>query len=147
MLVRQATAADVKPLSDLLALLFTDEVDFTPDAERQERALRLIVEQPDVGRIYCATDGDTIVGMVSILFTVSTAEGGRAAWLEDMVVHPASRGQGFGEQLLREAIKEARAAGCSRLTLLTDASNKAAMRFYRRAGFVRSQMVPLRLSL
>jgi ribosomal protein S18 acetylase RimI-like enzyme len=147
MLVRQATAADVKQLSDLLALLFTHEVDFTPDAERQERALRLIVEQPDIGRIYCATDGDTIVGMVSILFTVSTAEGGRAAWLEDMVVHPKRRGQGFGEQLLREAIREARAAGCSRLTLLTDASNNSAMRFYRRAGFVRSQMVPLRLSL
>lgn len=127
--------------------MFTHEVDFTPDAERQERALRLIVEQPDVGRIYCATDGDTIVGMVSILFTVSTAEGGRAAWLEDMVVHPTRRGQGFGEQLLREAIREARAAGCSRLTLLTDASNNSAMRFYRRAGFVRSQMVPLRLSL
>ena len=147
MLVRQATAADVKQLSDLLGLLFTQEVDFTPDAERQERALRLIVEQPDIGRIYCATDGDTIVAMVSILFTVSTAEGGRAAWLEDMVVHPTSRGQGFGEQLLREAIREARAAGCSRLTLLTDASNHSAMRFYRRAGFVRSQMVPLRLSL
>jgi GNAT superfamily N-acetyltransferase len=147
MLVRQATATDVKQLCDLLAVLFTHEVDFTPDAERQERALRLIVEHPDVGRIYCATDGDTIVGMVSILFTVSTAEGGRAAWLEDMVVHPTRRGQGFGERLLREAIRGARAAGCSRITLLTDASNNSAMRFYGRAGFVRSRMVPLRLSL
>lgn len=118
-----------------------------PDAERQARGLRLIVERPEVGRIYCATDGYNIVGMVSILFTVSTAEGGRAAWLEDMVVHSSLRGQGIGERLLHEAIGGARAAGCSRITLLTDATNSSAMRFYGRAGFVRSQMVPFRLSL
>jgi len=85
--------------------------------------------------------------MVSILFTVSTAEGGRAAWLEDMIVHPGRRGQGIGERLLDEAKSGARAAGCSRITLLTDASNNAAMRFYGRAGFVCSEMVPMRMSL
>lgn len=146
-LVRQATIADVAQLCGLLSLLFGQEADFEPDALRQARGLRLIIEQPDVGRIYCATDGDGIVGMVSILFTVSTAEGGRAAWLEDMVIQPSCRGQGIGDRLLRKAISEARAAGCTRITLLTDASNNSAMRFYGRAGFVRSEMVPFRLSL
>jgi ribosomal protein S18 acetylase RimI-like enzyme len=145
--MRQATTADVTQLCGLLSLLFGLEADFEPDVARQARGLRLIVEQPNIGRIYCATDGDGIVGMVSILFTVSTAEGGRAAWLEDMVIHPSQRGQGIGDQLLRKAISEARAAGCTRITLLTDASNISAMRFYKRAGFVRSQMVPFRLSL
>lgn len=145
--LRQAVAADVSQLCELLALLFTQEADFTPDAERQARGLRLIIGQPEVGRIFCATDGDRIVGMVSILFTVSTAEGGRAAWLEDMVVHPTRRGQGLGERLLHEAIRGARADGCSRITLLTDATNSSAMRFYGRAGFARSQMVPFRLNL
>jgi len=145
--VRQATTGDVTQLCELLSLLFAQEADFQPAVERQTRGLRLIVEQPEVGRIYCATDGDRIVGMVSILFTVSTAEGGRAAWLEDMVVHPSRRAQGIGERLLHMAIGEARAAGCSRITLLTDATNSSAMRFYGRAGFVRSQMIPLRLRL
>jgi GNAT superfamily N-acetyltransferase len=145
--VRQAVTADVTQLCELLSLLFAQEADFKPDAERQACGLRLIVEQPEVGRIYCATDGDGIVGMVSILFTVSTAEGGRAAWLEDMVVHPSWRGHGIGERLLHETIREARAAGCSRITLLTDATNSSAIRFYGRAGFVRSQMIPFRLSL
>ena len=81
------------------------------------------------------------------LFTVSTAEGGRAAWLEDMVVHPARRGHGIGERLVHEALSGAQAAGCSRVTLLTDATNSSAMRFYLRAGFVRSHMVPFRLNL
>ncbi|MDD5559429.1 GNAT family N-acetyltransferase [Candidatus Methylomirabilis sp.] len=145
--VRQAITADVTQLCDLLLLLFAQEADFKPDTERQARGLRLIVEQPEVGCIYCATDGDRIVGMVSILFTVSTAEGGRAAWLEDMIVHPSRRGQGIGERLLHGAISGARAAGCSRVTLLTDATNSSAMRFYGRAGFIRSQMIPFRLSL
>jgi ribosomal protein S18 acetylase RimI-like enzyme len=146
--IRQATIADIPQLCDLLSLLFAQEADFTPDAERQSRGLRLILEQPQIGLIYCATDNDSVViGMVSLLFTVSTAEGGIAAWLEDMVVHPHRRGQGIGEQLLQEAINQACAAGCSRITLLTDASNAPAMRFYHKAGFVRSQMVPFRLAL
>lgn len=145
--VRPATAADVAPLCALLALLFTQEADFTPNADKQARGLRLIIEQPEIGQIYCATDQASVVGMVSILFTVSTAEGGRAAWLEDMVVHPNRRAHGIGERLLHEAIGGARAAGCNRITLLTDAANTSAMRFYERAGFVRSQMVPFRLSL
>jgi len=145
--VRLAVAADVPQLCGLLTILFVQEADFTPDVDRQALGLRLIIEQPSIGHIYCATDGDTMIGMVSILFTVSTAEGGRAAWLEDMVVRPGHRGQGIGERLLETAINEARTAGCRRITLLTDATNTSAMRFYSRAGFALSQMIPLRLNL
>ena len=145
--VRQATLADVRPLSDLLSRLFAQEAEFEPNAARQTCGLRLILEQPELGRIYCAVENESIVGMVSMLFTVSTAEGGRAAWLEDMIVHPEQRGRGIGKQLLREAIRSARQAGCKRITLLTDDANSDAMRFYARAEFVRSQMVPFRLKL
>jgi len=145
--VTQAAAADIPQLCELLALLFTQEEDFTPDAERQARGLGMIIGKPEVGRIYCARDGDRVVGMVSVLFTVSTAEGASAAVLEDMVVHPIRRGEGIGERLLDEAILRAREAGCKRITLLTDSTNQSALRFYGRAGFVRSRMVPFRLSL
>jgi hypothetical protein len=77
--VRLAHINDVPRLCELLFLLFTQEADFQPDDEKQSRALRLIIEQPEVGRILCAIEGDTIVGMVSLLYTISTAEGGRAA--------------------------------------------------------------------
>jgi ribosomal protein S18 acetylase RimI-like enzyme len=62
-------------------------------------------------------------------------------------VHPNWRGQGVGERLMREAIAGARAAGCTRVTLLTDGDNAAARRFYERLGFVKSSMVPMRLGL
>jgi GNAT superfamily N-acetyltransferase len=145
--IRQATAADADQLCKLLSLLFAQEADFKPDAERQSRGLRLILDQPQVGHIYCATKGKFVIGMVSILFTVSTAEGCRAAWLEDMVVHPDWRGKRIGARLLHEAINRARTVGCARITLLTDSTNRPAMRFYQKAGFLRSGMIPLRLHL
>lgn len=143
--VRRATTDDVTQLCELLSLLFAQEADFEPDVDRQARGLHLILEQPEVGQIHCAADSGRIVGMVGILFTVSTAEGGRVAWLEDMIVRPEMRGHGIGARLLHEAVRGARAAGCKRITLLTDATNDPAMRFYARSGFTRSAMVPLRL--
>lgn len=145
--IREATPTDVRQLSDLLTLLFSQEADFTPDAERQTSGLNLILRQPEVGRIYCATAAGKVVGMVSLLYTVSTAEGGRAAWLEDMVVSPDWRGGGIGERLLHTAVEAARAAGYKRITLLTGAENERAIRFYGRAGFKASAMIPLRLKL
>jgi len=145
--IRAACPEDIPQLSELLTILFTQEADFIPDPQQQARGLELIVTKAEVGRIFCAVDGDAVIGMVSILFTVSTAEGGPAAWLEDMIVHPDWRGQGVGAQLLGGAIQEAKAAGCLRITLLTDQTNEAAMRFYRRAGFEPSRMAPFRLRL
>jgi GNAT superfamily N-acetyltransferase len=146
-IVRAAHINDVPRLCELLLLLFTQEADFQPDIAKQSRALRLIIEQPEMGRILCAVEGDAIIGMISLLYTISTAEGGRAAWVEDLIVQPTRRGQGIGEQLLQAIISEGRATGCLRLTLLTDGDNAKAQHLYTRAGFVRSQMVPMRFKL
>lgn len=145
--IRQAVCADIPQLCALLAELFTQEADFMPDAGRQRRALRLILDNAEAGRIYCATHSDAVIGMVTILFTVSTAEGGRAAWLEDMVVRPDWRGQGIGRRLLSHALAGARMAGCTRVALLTDRDNCQAIGLYGKAGFERSRMVPFRLKL
>ena len=142
--ITPATLADVPQLAGLLTILFTHEVELAPDPAKQERALRMILTQPEMGRIFCAREGDQVLGMVSLLFTISTAEGGRAAWLEDMVIHPAQRNSGLGRQLIEAALTAAKTLGCSRVTLLTDGINTSAMRFYERAGFVRSEMVPFR---
>jgi len=145
--IRRACRDDMPQLCALLAELFAQEADFTPDVERQRRGLTLILDNPELGRVYCASESEVVVGMVAILFTVTTAEGGRAAWLEDMVVHPDWRGRSVGSHLLNRALAEAMIAGCTRITLLTDGDNHRAMRLYSRAGFVRSAMVPFRLSL
>jgi len=145
--IEPATLGDIPALADLLAVLFTQEADFRPNREKQERGLRLIIESPDVGVIFTAREGGEIVGMVSLLFTVSTAEGGRACWLEDMVVRPDLRCGGLGSRLLQTVIDYARSNGFARITLLTDQVNEGAIRFYGRHGFKPSEMKTLRLHL
>lgn len=145
--IRAAVPADVPELARLLAELFAQEAEFQPDAAVQARGLALIVAAPAAGRVLIATDHARTVGMLNLLYVVSTALGGRVAILEDMVVTRTGRSQGAGTQLLGKAIETCRADGCLRITLLTDADNSRAHRFYERAGFTRSTMLPYRLLL
>jgi GNAT superfamily N-acetyltransferase len=145
--IATATAADIPHLCALLTILFTQEADFQPDASKQTAGLRHIIEHPEVGRILALREDDRIISMVNLLFTVSTACGGKVALLEDMIVHPARRGDGLGGKLLEAAIELARREGCLRITLLTDRANDAAIGFYQRHGFGMSEMLPLRLAL
>ena len=147
MQIDTATEADVPALADLLSILFAQESEFTPNPEAQRRGLLAIITNPAVGVILVAREDHRLLGMVNLLYTVSTALGERVALLEDMVVVPEARGNGAGSRLLQEAIRVARASGCKRVTLLTDATNHAAQRFYARHGFEASTMIPLRLGL
>lgn len=142
--IETATAGDIPQLVGLLHALFTQEADFHPDPARQARGLAQIIEQPDHGRIFVLREHGEILGMVNVLFSISTALGGPVAWIEDMVVKPGHRGNGIGSALLRHAIDFARDTGLLRLTLLTDTVNSEAQRFYERHGFERSPMLPMR---
>lgn len=145
--IRAAQLADIPALSALLSLLFAQEVEFTPDPVAQAEGLRRIISDPRTGMIFAGRISGEVVAMVNLLFTVSTALGARVALIEDLVVAPAHRGAGLGSRLLEHALAEARAAGCKRVTLLTDAANAGARRFYARHGFVESPMRPLRRML
>lgn len=138
---------DIPQLCGLLEILFSEEAEFQSNRDVQSSALRQIIENPVAGQILVLREGSSVVGMVNLLFTISTALGGRVVILEDMVVHPAQRGNGRGSRLLQAAIDVARSAGCRRITLLTDSTNESAQRFYRRHGFSASEMIPMRLVL
>ena len=143
--IELATPADIPTLCELLNLLFAQEAEFQPDTVAQQRGLKAILANPNVGEILVARQNGQIVGMVNLLYTISTALGGRVALLEDMVIASPMRGSGLGSQLLATAIEQAKQRGCSRITLLTDADNYAAQAFYQKQGFEQSPMIPLRL--
>jgi len=145
--IRSATPADIPALCGLLDQLFAQEAEFSPDRAAQQRGLAAIIEHPQVGEILLAEEAGHILGMVNLLYTISTALGTPVALLEDMVVDAAARDRGLGSRLLKAATASAAAHGCRRITLLTDADNLDAQRFYARQGFVRSPMVPLRRAL
>lgn len=143
--IEPATLEDLPQLTDLLVELFESESDFKPDREKQMRGLRLILEQPNRGRIFVVRNHDRILGMINLLFTISTAEGGFVVLLEDLVIPPDYRGQGFGSMLLDYAINFARQKNFLRITLLTDHLELRAQDFFKRHGFFVSSMVPMRL--
>lgn len=148
MMITIATPADVPALCGLLSILFTQESEFQPDPQAQQQGLHTILHDPAVGHVFVAKDSaGAVIGMVSLLYTISTALGGRVALLEDMVIQPAHRNQGVGSALLHYAIALAQDQHIQRITLLTDANNSAAQRFYRRQGFLPSPMQPWRLML
>jgi len=70
--------------------------------------------------------------------------------LEDLVVHADHRRHGFGSQLAEithDACTYARQKEFLRITLLTDRIEIARACFYKRHGFVESNMIPMRLYL
>ena len=141
--IEPATLDDLPELTDLLRDLFQQEADFQPDPEKQMRGLRLILEQPARGRIFVLRNERMIIGMINLLITISTAEGGFVLVLEDLVVHREHRGSGYGSRLLEHAIGFAREKNFLRITLLT--GNPEEMRkFYLKHGFVESDMQPMR---
>ena len=61
--IEQATLEDLPQLTDLLLDLFSQESDFTPNRAKQMRGLRLILEQPNRGRIFVLRHNGLILGM------------------------------------------------------------------------------------
>jgi GNAT superfamily N-acetyltransferase len=145
--IEPATIEDLPLLAELLMDLFSQEKDFRPDYNNQMRGLRLILEQPSRGRIFVLRSANQIIGMINLLFTISTAEGGFVILLEDLIVSRNFRGQRMGSELLKYALDYAQQKSFLRITLLTDRISEGSLAFFEKHGFHRSDMVPMRLYL
>ena len=143
--IEPATIEDMPQLVELLTALFSEEADFKPDRSKQEHGVRMILEQPNRGRIFVLRTDHQVIGMVNLLFTISTAEGGLVVMMEDVIVHPQHRRQGYGGKLLDYAINFARSKNFKRITLLTDKISAESQDFFAKHGFTFSQMIPMRL--
>lgn len=142
-----ATADDLPAMADLLHELFTLENDFVPDREKQLAGFHLILDHPDMGRLFVLRVNGKAAGMANALITVSTAEGGRVLLLEDVIIKANYRSQGLGQKLVEHVLAWAISEGMSRITLLADRDNTEARVFYERMGFEPSAMMVLRWRL
>jgi N-acetylglutamate synthase-like GNAT family acetyltransferase len=145
--VEPATLQDLPELTDLVMSLMEIEEDFEPDRVKQEHGLKLILEQPNRGRIFVVRSDHKLIGMVNLLFTISTAEGGFVILMEDVIIRPEHRGHGYGAKLLQYVIDFAKKKDFKRITLLTDRIDERSQHFFARHGFILSHMVPMRLIL
>lgn len=146
--VDRAKPEDLPDMLRLLENLCTLEADFSFDATRQRRGLEMLLRQGDRIAVLVARAPDQrVVGMVTVQLVISTAEGSYSAWLEDVVVQNSWQGMGIGRTLVEAALDWAREKGASRAQLLADRDNLAALGFYAKLGWLRSNMGMYRLLL
>lgn len=147
--IERARNADVPALIELLAALFAIESDFSADRAKQCQGLELLLAQPDDRAVLLVarSDDGRAVGMASAQLVISTAQGGPSAWIEDVVVQRALRGQGIARLLLSELLAWAQRHGATRAQLLADNANTPALDFYRHIGWEPTQLSAWRRSL
>jgi GNAT superfamily N-acetyltransferase len=141
--VRPARVADLPAMKGLLAELFAIETDFKVDGQKQERALRMIIERPSAAA-WVAEENGKVVGMITAQTVVSTAEGGESVWIEDVVVTRDRRRTGIGRKLVDAVARWCEGRGIVRMQLLADGANDCAFEFYQRRGWDRTRMVAFR---
>jgi ribosomal protein S18 acetylase RimI-like enzyme len=98
-------------------------------------------------RVWVAELNRQVVGMCSAQVVISTAEGDEAAVVEDVIVQAAVRRKGIGGKLMLEVQWWAKARGIRRVQLLADKTNEPALRFYRRGGWNKTNLICLRQML
>lgn len=104
-----------------------------------------VVASPATDLFIAIGDGGTIVGMATLAtFRIPT---GLRAWIEDVVVDEAGRGQGVATVLTEAMVERARQLGCTTVDLTSRPSREAANRLYRRAGFAPRETNVYRLDL
>ena len=95
-------------------------------------ALRAIVAAPASTVLIARADGRIIGSLTLATFPIPT---GIRAWIEDVVVDEAARGQRVGTRLIDEAIRLAREAGARTVDLTSRPSRVSAGVLYERIGF------------
>jgi ribosomal protein S18 acetylase RimI-like enzyme len=101
-------------------------------APLDQEALSAIVSSPAISVLIARTDGQITGTLTLAMFPIPT---GLRAWIEDVVVDDAARGQGAGAALTQEALRIAQAAGARTVDLTSRPSRAAAGRLYERLGF------------
>ncbi len=112
-----------------------------PDRQALERIVRSEASTMLISR----DDSGKITGMLTLV--VFHTPSGTHAWIEDVVVDAASRGQGIGEALTRTALDMAQEQGADSVNLTSRPAREAANRLYQRVGFQLRQTNVYRYSL
>ena len=102
-------------------------------ADPPDRAALNLIVGSAACTLLIARSGDRIAGTLTlVMFPIPT---GFRAWIEDVIVDEAARGQGIGEILTTEALNLAKDAGARTVDLTSRPSREAAGRLYERVGF------------
>jgi ribosomal protein S18 acetylase RimI-like enzyme len=150
LIVRRATRDDLRDIGRLGALLVASHHEFdsrrflaatsrTKDAYASYLGTQ--VDSPDVAVLVAEQNAEVIgYAYVAVESYDYMALRGPAGVLHDIVVDPARRRHGVGQQLLEAALAYVRSRGLSQIVLATAERNEPAQRFFASAGFRRTMI-------
>jgi ribosomal protein S18 acetylase RimI-like enzyme len=128
---------DVKSVSDdVVAAVerLAPQLSSSPRVPSREEIAE-IIDSPATRLLVARRRNSDIVGTLTLaLFRIPT---GIRAWIEDVIVDEAVRGQGVGEALVQEALRLGSAAGARTVDLTSRPGRDAANRLYEKLGFER----------
>ncbi len=143
--VRQARLDDIQQMCGLLSELFSIESDFKAEREKQARGLHLLINDKSGSSLILVAEKDSeIIGMCSVQALISTAEGGPAGLLEDLIVRKDHRGNRIGTRLLSRIFNWCLTKNISRIQLLRETDNMEARKFYINKGLSDTKLICMR---
>ena len=114
---------------------FLDQLTTNP-MKLTETMFRQLIESAN-SHLFFLMKGEEIVGMLTVGIYFSPTGG--KAWIEDVVVDQAFRGQGLSKLLVAHAIEFTRSQGIPSLMLTSNPKRIAANKLYQNMGFDRKE--------
>ena len=130
--VRRAASGDFLRVAALLAELGRPRI--TPEtADAAQAVYERHVAAADTASMVAEVNGE-IVGFLSLVFRDRLNCVHLQAWIPDLIVTEAARGQGAAKALLNAAFEEAKDFGCDRVTLESGYTRTVAHKVYEGVG-------------
>lgn len=136
------TTISIEPASarDLPALVrlgeaFYGEAGYVFRAAAFERAMRVLLSEPDHGFVWLMTDSNEPVGYVVLTLGYSLEYLGCDGFIDELYVRPEYRRRGIGRRAFEVVEKAARRFEVTALHLEVERDNDKALELYRRMGF------------
>ena len=138
--IRQATSEDAEVLARIIRSSFRDVAERFK-LERENAPTHPSNCQPDwirsdPGRgvsYYLLCSQGSVAGCVALEFASASV-----AYVERLGVAPEQRGRGFGAELLRHVLRQARSAGARVVSVGVIAEHKELVSWYQRLGFTQA---------
>ena len=131
-----AQLADLPVLLPLMQGYYRDDhLEF--DAQRHPATLARLLQEPQWGRVWLIQQQRQPVGYVAVSFGFSLELCGNDAYIDELFVIPAARGQGVARHALQQLDGELALLGIRALHLEVDRGNAPAQRLYSALGYGR----------
>lgn len=128
-------AEHLQKLLSLVASFHAEAGISSDDAARREGVLPLLEGIPH-GCAYLIGPPRAPIGYIVITFGWSVEFGGLDAIIDELFIRPGVRGRGIASEALNALPRALSDAGLRAIHLEVDKANTAAIKLYRRAGFV-----------